>query len=57
MALFTGPATDHMSLGEVRRRLDSMLKARLMTPFNEDERRRYEELCEVEHRLMMAERS
>lgn len=48
----TGPATEQMTLGEVSRRLDSMLKARLLTPFNENERRHYAELLEAERRLM-----
>lgn len=48
----TGPATDDMTLGEVQRRLESMLKARLLTPFNEDERQHYAHLLEAERRLM-----
>jgi hypothetical protein len=51
-ALGTGPAIDQLTLGEVQRRLDSMLKARLLSPFNEDERRHYAELLEVERKLM-----
>ena len=52
MALTTGPDMGQMTLGEVQRRLDSMNKARLLTPFNDYERRHYAQLLEAERRLM-----
>ena len=52
MALASGPVMGPMTLGEVQRRLDSMNKSRLLTPFNEEERRHYAELLEAESRLM-----
>ena len=46
------PATDEMTLAEVRRQLNSMQAARLLAPFNAEEDRRYTELLEAELRLM-----